>query len=60
MQLSLMMDKLVLKAILWQIQWTGDEDPGPWGPCVVDAANKFTRTAEVLWRKRDGMATLSE
>ena len=25
---------------------------------VVDAANKFTRTAEVLWRKRDGMATL--
>ena len=27
---------------------------------VVDARNKFTRTAEVLWRKRDGMATLSE
>ena len=22
--------------------------------------NKFTRTTEVLWRKRDGMATLSE
>ena len=27
---------------------------------AVDAMNKFTWTAEVLWRKRDGMATLSE
>ena len=35
-----------------------DVDSGPWGPCVVAAMNKFTRTAEVLWRKRDGMATL--
>ena len=25
---------------------------------VVGAMNKFTRTAEVLWGKRDGMATL--
>ena len=52
MQLSLMMDKLVLKAILWQIQWTGDEDPGPQGPCVMGVTNKFTRTVEVLQRKR--------
>ena len=35
-----------------------DVDPGPWGPCVVDATNKFTQTTEVLWRKRDSMATL--
>ena len=29
------------------------------GVCgVVAATNKFTWTAEVLWRKRDGMATL--
>ena len=32
--------------------------PGLWGLCVVAAMNKFTQTAEVLWRKRDGMATL--
>ena len=25
---------------------------------VVDATKKFTWTAEVLWRKRDGMANL--
>ena len=25
---------------------------------VVDATNKFTRPAEVLWRNRDGRATL--
>ena len=31
------------------------------GVCgVVAATNKFTWTAEVLWRKRDSMATLSE
>ena len=35
-----------------------DADPSLWGLCVVDAMNKFTWTAEVLWRKRDGMATL--
>ena len=33
-------------------------DPSPQGPCVVTAVNKFTQTTEVLWRKRDGMATL--
>ena len=27
---------------------------------VVDAMNKFTRTEEVLWRKRDSTATLRE
>ena len=36
----------------------GDVDPGPWDPCVVAAMDKFTRTTETLWRKRDGMATL--
>ena len=35
-----------------------DSDPGPQGPCVVAAINKFTGTTEVLWRKRDGMATI--
>ena len=35
-----------------------EADSDQWGPCVVDATNKFTRTAEVLWRKRDGMASL--
>ena len=35
-----------------------DADPGPQGPCVVAAINKFTRTIEVLWRKRDGMAAV--
>ena len=35
-----------------------DADPRPWGPCVVDEMNKFTQTAEVLWRKRGVMATL--
>ena len=33
-------------------------DSSQWGPCVVAAMNKFTWTTEVLWRKRDGMATL--
>ena len=35
-----------------------DTDPGPQGPCVVAMTNKFTWTKEVLWRKRDSMATL--
>ena len=35
-----------------------DADPGPQGPCVVAVMNKFTRTTEILWRKRDGMATI--
>ena len=35
--------------------WCG---PGPQGPCVVAKTNKFTWTKEVLWRKRDHMATL--
>ena len=33
-------------------------DPSPQGPCVVTAVNKFTQTTEVLWKKRDSMATL--
>ena len=37
----------------------GDVDPGPWDPCVVVAMDKFTRTTEILWRKRDSKATLS-
>ena len=36
-----------------------DVDPGQRGPCVVAAIDTFTRTAEILWRKRDGMAALS-
>ena len=49
-----------LPALMWQLYSGahGDADPSPRGPCVVDATNKFTQTAEVLWRKRDGMATL--
>ena len=35
-----------------------DVDPGPQDPCVVAAMDKFTQTTEILWRKRDGMATL--
>ena len=30
----------------------------PVGPCVLDVINKITWTAEVLWKKRVGMATL--
>ena len=37
---------------------SGDADPGPWDPCVVAAMDKFTRTTGILWRKREGMATL--
>ena len=33
-------------------------DSGPQSLCVVHEVNKFTQTAEVLWRKRDGTATL--
>ena len=36
----------------------GDADSGPRGLCVVAAMDKFTRPTEVLWRKRDSMATL--
>ena len=35
-----------------------DVDPCLWNPCVVAAMDKFTQTTEILWRKRDGMATL--
>ena len=35
-----------------------DADPGPRDLCVVAAMDKFTRTTEILWRKRDSMATL--
>ena len=35
-----------------------DVDPRPQDPCVVAAVDKFTRTTEILWRKKDGMATL--
>ena len=31
---------------------------GPAGSCVVVAVDKYTQTTEILWRKRDGMATL--
>ena len=33
-------------------------DPGQQGPCVVAAMDQFTRTTEVLWEKKDGMAAL--
>ena len=36
-----------------------DMDPGPWDPCVVAAMDKFTHSTEILWRKRDSMASLS-
>ena len=32
----------------------------PAGSCVVAAIDKYTRTTEILWRKRDGMAILWE
>ena len=35
-----------------------DVDTSLRGPCVVGVMNKFTWTAEVLWRKREGMYTL--
>ena len=36
----------------------GDVGLSPQDPCVVDAMDKFTQTTEILWRKRDSMATL--
>ena len=36
-----------------------DMDSVQWGLYVVGATNKFTWTTKVLWRKRDGAATLS-
>ena len=36
----------------------GDADPDPQDLCVVAAMDKFTWTTEILWRKREGMATL--
>ena len=36
-----------------------DAYPGQQGLCVVATMDKFTRTTEILWRKRDGMTTLS-
>ena len=41
-----------------QLPYKLDADSGQWGPCVVAAMNKFTQTTEVLWEKRDSMATL--
>ena len=35
-----------------------DADPGQQDLCVVATTDKFTRTTEILWRKRDGMTTL--
>ena len=35
-----------------------DVDPSPQDPRVMAAMDKFTRTTEILWRERDGMATL--
>ena len=35
-----------------------DADAGPQDLCVATAMNKFTWTTEILWRKRNGMATL--
>ena len=35
-----------------------DEDPGLRDPCVVAAVDRFTQTTEILWRKKDSMATL--
>ena len=36
-----------------------DVDPGPQDPCVVAEMKQIHRDYRVLWRKRDGMATLS-
>ena len=43
-----------LKFLVTPVIWT----PSQRAPCVVAVMNKFTWTAEVLWRERDGMATL--
>ena len=34
-----------------------DADSDLRGLCFVAVMNEFTQTEEVLWRKRDGMAT---
>ena len=47
-----------LSPILFGSSIPCDTDSVQWGPFVVDVINKFTQTAEVLWRKKDGMATL--
>ena len=39
------------------VEWA-DADPGLRGLCVVAVTNKFTRTIEILWRKRDSMVAL--
>ena len=41
-----------------QLSTNINADSGPRGLCVVAVTNKFTRTAEVLWRKRGGTAAL--
>ena len=46
------------KYSLFDVIHLSDVDPGRQGSCVVAVINKFTQTTEVLWRKRDGMATL--
>ena len=40
--------------------YSSDADYIQQGPYFVDVTNKFTQTAEVLWRKRGGMTTLWE
>ena len=35
-----------------------DADPGLRDLCAVVAIDKYTRTTEILWRKRDSVATL--
>ena len=56
--------KLVCSAQLWLVAlgpcfWVPDDaDSDQQSLCVVDAVNKFTQTAEVLWRKMDSTATL--
>ena len=42
------------------LQYTHDADPGLQHLCVVAAMDKFTGATEILWRKRDGTATLSK
>ena len=41
-----------------EIEWCPDADSILRSPYIVDAMNKFTWTTEVLWRKRDDLATL--
>ena len=43
---------------LKEVSYLPDADPGPRDLCVVAAVDKFTWTTEILWRTRDGMATL--